>query len=214
MREKDDIYDWSVVGVPSEYIFDENEYFIADDERWKHSDIEDVLVSNYGRFFDYKTRHFLKPTHGDNHGHKAIKVHKINRNEQQYAHRLIAKAFIDNPNNYPIVRHLNDDPSNNDIENLAWGTQKDNHDDAVLNGHYRGFTDEDRLKNIKKIGCPVELTNIKTGEKMYFSNIAEASNAIGAQHSNLWKVINGQRFQTQGYTGRRISKYDYEEKAY
>ena len=209
MVEKNDIYDWAIDGIPSEYIFnenDENTYFIPDDERWKHSELEDVLVSNYGRFFDYKTRHFLKPTYGDNHGHKAIKIHKKNKSEQKYAHRLIAEAFISNPNNYPIVRHLNDDPSDNCIENLAWGTQKDNHNDAVLNGRYKPFTDEERQKSIEKSRCPVELTEISTGKKIKYLSINDAARSIGAQESNLWKVINGERLQTLGYTGRRLDK--------
>lgn len=43
-----------------------------------------------------------------------------------YLHRLVAMAYIPNPNNYPIVRHLNDNPLDNRLANLAWGTQKDN----------------------------------------------------------------------------------------
>lgn len=48
-------------------------------------------------------------------------------------HRLIAEAFIPNPQNLPVVRNLNDVKSDNRIENLAWGTHKDNGADAVRN---------------------------------------------------------------------------------
>lgn len=41
-------------------------------------------------------------------------------------HRLVAQAFIPNPHNYPMVRHLDDVPVHNWVENLAWGTQHDN----------------------------------------------------------------------------------------
>jgi len=41
-------------------------------------------------------------------------------------HRLLAIAFIPNPNNLPEVRHLDGNKLNNDLENLAWGTHKDN----------------------------------------------------------------------------------------
>lgn len=48
-----------------------------------------------------------------------------------YLHRLVAMAYIPNPNNYPIVRHLNDNPLDNRLANLAWGTQKDNVKDSL-----------------------------------------------------------------------------------
>jgi len=44
-------------------------------------------------------------------------------------HRLVAEAFIPNPNNLPIVLHLDDNPSNNNVDNLRWGTHMDNIND-------------------------------------------------------------------------------------
>lgn len=40
-----------------------------------------------------------------------------------YLHRLVAMAYIPNPNNYPIVRHLNDNPLDSRLANLAWDIQ-------------------------------------------------------------------------------------------
>ena len=45
-------------------------------------------------------------------------------------------AYIPNPNNYPIVRHLNDNPLDNRLANLAWGTQKDNVKDSIKNNSF------------------------------------------------------------------------------
>jgi DNA repair exonuclease SbcCD nuclease subunit len=50
---------------------------------------------------------------------------------QLYAHRLVAEAYIPNPNNYPIVMHLDDNPKNNSVENLKWGTTLDNIRDCI-----------------------------------------------------------------------------------
>jgi hypothetical protein len=47
-------------------------------------------------------------------------------NKSYRIHRLVAKTFISNPNNYPNVLHNDNDTSNNCVSNLRWGTQKDN----------------------------------------------------------------------------------------
>ena len=44
-------------------------------------------------------------------------------------HRLVAEAFLSNPNELPVVRHLDDIRTNNILSNLAWGTFKDNYQD-------------------------------------------------------------------------------------
>lgn len=41
-------------------------------------------------------------------------------------HRLVAEAFIPNPNNYPCINHKDENPSNNNIDNLEWCTYKYN----------------------------------------------------------------------------------------
>jgi hypothetical protein len=41
-------------------------------------------------------------------------------------HRLVANTFIPNPNNLPVVMHIDNDKLNNHVSNLKWGTQSDN----------------------------------------------------------------------------------------
>lgn len=49
-------------------------------------------------------------------------------------HRVMAEAFLQRPHGSTIVRHLNDQRTDNRIENLAWGTPKDNGEDMARNG--------------------------------------------------------------------------------
>ena len=48
-------------------------------------------------------------------------------------HRVIAETFIPNPNNLPCVNHLNENPSDNRVENLRWATHKENMNNLVRN---------------------------------------------------------------------------------
>ena len=49
-------------------------------------------------------------------------------------HRLLAQAFIPNPDGLPYVCHLDDVKDNNALSNLAWGTQQENVKQAIGNG--------------------------------------------------------------------------------
>lgn len=61
-------------------------------------------------------------------------------------HRLVAEVYIPNPDNKPLVRHLNDNRLDNRVLNLAWGTDKDNRADALRNG---------RITNLKGKNNPM-----------------------------------------------------------
>jgi hypothetical protein len=56
-----------------------------------------------------------------------------------YLHRLVALAWIPNPNNYPIVCHKDNNPRNNRVSNLYWGTQKMNIQQAVRENRFTQF---------------------------------------------------------------------------
>lgn len=66
------------------------------------------------------------------HGHLYVYVGGRSRP----VHRLVAEAFIPNPDNLPNVLHWNDVPDDNRVENLRWGTQQDNIRDIVRNGNH------------------------------------------------------------------------------
>jgi hypothetical protein len=52
------------------------------------------------------------------------------------AHVLVLSAFVGPPDSGHLGRHLDDDPENNALSNLSWGTQGDNMNDAVRNGKH------------------------------------------------------------------------------
>lgn len=70
---------------------------------------------------------------------KCVKLCKNGIKKDFSVHRLVAKAFIDNPFNYKIINHIDSNPLNNKIENLEWCTQKHNVNHALKNGRKKVF---------------------------------------------------------------------------
>lgn len=187
---------------PGEYVYGDDVYIPEDymDERWWYIDgIPDYMISDHGRVWSQKSRQFIKPKPMDNHGHLGVCL-RVNGNAKYlYVHRLMAKAFIPNPNDYPIVRHLNDIPNDNYLDNLSWGTQKDNAKDSIQNGNAHFITPEERELGIAKMRTPILATNLATGEHIEFRGQGEASRFLGIPQANIWKVANDERHSAGGY---------------
>lgn len=82
-------------------------------------------VSNKGRLYSIKRKRKMNPTTSKN-GYKRVKLYTNGKFKTVFVHRIVATAFLDNPENYPVVNHLDENKLNNNVENLQWCTQKQN----------------------------------------------------------------------------------------
>lgn len=91
------------------------------------------LIDNYTNYYIYDngdvlnaiTNKVLKGSIGEN-GYKYYRLSKNNEKTMHYAHRLVAEAFLDNPNNLPVVNHKDGNKLNNNIDNLEWVSYSEN----------------------------------------------------------------------------------------
>lgn len=93
-------------------------------------------ISSKGRLFSKRTSKILKQNVvGNSYNACVTKIGgRSGKNLVLKIHREVAKAFIPNPNNLPMVNHKDGDKSNNDVENLEWVTAKENINHAINNG--------------------------------------------------------------------------------
>ena len=81
----------------------------------------------------YLNNYYLTPKDNGK-GYLRIKLTKNNKSKRHMLHRLISQAFIENPNNYKVINHINNNKKDNRIENLEWCTQSYNCLHAVKMG--------------------------------------------------------------------------------
>lgn len=159
-------------------------------EIWK--DIEDYeglyQISNLGRVKRVKTGRILKGIK-DTPGYLQVGLCKKGIRNAHRIHRLVAEAFIPNLDNKREINHIDEDKTNNSIDNLEWVTRKENINYGTRN---------ERVSKAKSI--PIIATNIKTGGVEEFYGINECARQLGLNPSSITKVLKGRYKQTGGYT--------------
>lgn len=116
--------------------------------------------------------------------YKVVNLSKDGKRESFYIHRLVAEAFIPNPDNLPEVNHCNERRDDNKAFNLDWVSAKEN-----MN---YGFRTERAIKNrCKKVLC-IE-TNI------VYPSTSEAGRQTGINQSGISRCCNGAYKTAGGY---------------
>ena len=121
----------------------------------------DGTIKQYGRI--------LKPA-DNGAGYLSVLVgYKTSKNNRKvgmrkYVHRLVAEAFIDNPDNLPQVNHKDFDKSNNCVENLEWTSRSDNIQHSHDNGKMRKRYDIGTIAILTKEEVIECYSRVKNGE--------------------------------------------------
>lgn len=137
-------------------------------------------------------------------GYYRVSLSDRKKTKQFFVHRLVAQAFVENPQNLPVVNHLDFDYTNNRAENLEWTTNKGNMEYSAKRGRFI-HTEEWSMK-IKKtldmvMGKSVIGINIKTGESIRFNALNDCKK-YGFQPSCVSNCCNGKRQNHKGFTWR------------
>lgn len=110
-----------------------------------------------------------------------IRYKNETQNRNKRVHRLVAEAFLPNPNNYNIVGHKNNIKSDNRVENLYWTTIKENTEKAVKDGLLKNDKGFDDSQSISVIMFDT-YTNKQIG---IFGSIKEASRITGISATTI-----------------------------
>lgn len=131
-------------------------------------------ITSCGKVWSYKSKKFLKPRKMKN-GYLCVKLCKNGERKDFLVHRLVAEAYIENPNGFETVDHIDGNKEHNYIKNLQWMTRGDN---------------VAKAKN-KPVRC------LETGE--VFDSMIIAAKEKGLHIQNISAVCLGNRKTAGGY---------------
>ena len=153
-------------------------------------------VSNLGRII--RCGRIRKPKK-DHSGYLVVSLYKEATGKEYKVHRLVAIAFLPNPEGKRSVNHIDGDKENNRVENLEWVTHSENMKHAYATG-LRFVTDKQR--NLYKDGRP-ELSKpvfcTKDGITQSFESVRAAARFVCGSVSAIAQCCNGIRKTHKGY---------------
>lgn len=142
-----------------------------------------------------------------NHGYYRVGIFINGRCIHKRVHRLVAEAFIQNPDNLPVVHHKDGNKKNNNVSNLEWTTFRENSlyacDDGVMlygENHPRASITDEQAHMI----CELLEENIKT--KREIAEICNTTrNVVDSMLRGKWKHVT-KEYNIQSYNVRSVGE--------
>lgn len=178
-------------------------------EEWKTIIIDGIntnyMISNLGRVKSLK-RNIILSTYINHSGYECARLMINGKRFGTGVHRLVAQAFIPNPNNWPQVNHKDENPLNNRVENLEWCTSQYNNTYGNRsekcsykmqgNDYALGFKHSDESKAKRSGGNNGNSTKvICLNYYKVYDSLIEASNELNCGRTYITNTCKGkQRF--------------------
>lgn len=173
----------------------EGEYQVSDAGRVKSLSRE--LTDRLGRKRKMKEK-VLSPGR-ERGGYQNVFLCSSNGQRNMKVHRLVAEAFVPNPDDKPMVNHIDGDKNNNAASNLEWVTRIENTDHAIRAGLVNHSENAKKATIVNR--RPVVV--LKNGEVIgLFPSVASAAKFTGADIPNICACCRGRKKKAKGYEYR------------
>lgn len=137
---------------------------------------------------EYKVKGKIRKISCTGKGYQNIQLSKEGRSKMFSIHRLVAEAFLDNPENLPVVNHIDGNKSNNHIGNLEWVSYSDNINHSIATGLRNTNDIETHIKKEGNSGVAVKEKVediLSVFPNMKAKDIAEL---VGSKPSYVYKI--------------------------
>lgn len=162
------------------------------------------MISNTGLVKRIQTNHIL--SFGNKKRYYTVALHSNGVRKDRYVHRLVALAFLPNPNNLPYVNHLDHNIHNNKVENLEWCTTSENARHSYESGRrvieYQMVRKGIQRKMTDKVKKPVVQYDLDMNYIASFESAAEAARQTNVNNRGISFVCKGKRKTAGGFIWR------------
>lgn len=134
-----------------------------------------------------------------NKGYKQVELSKNHKTKTYLVHRLVAQAFIPNPNNYPLINHKDFNKQNNNVENLEWCNQSQNMKHSCSKIRETCFTRKVTSHTPKKLFSKIFQYDKDNNLIKDWENICEIKNTLNYHPTSIKECCEGKRKQAYGY---------------
>ena len=156
-------------------------------------------ITSCGKVWSYRYNNFLTQGY-DKDGYPRVILHKNKKCKTFFIHRLVAQAYLPNPDNLPLVNHKDEVKTHNWVSNLEWCTPWYNTNYTVKREEAlkMGVTYEKVKKPKKRGGANSrQVRCIETG--IVYDSGAACARAMSLDPSSIIKACKGKLYQTGGY---------------
>lgn len=153
-------------------------------------------ISNEGNILSLLTDKVLSPY--NNKGYLMVRLYKNSKPSSLYVHRLVAQTFVENPNGYVEINHIDENKRNNHYSNLEWCSRVHNCNHGSRNDRIGVASSVNKLIPVVQLSKEGNIINT-------FNSINEAGEYFGKNPSHISSCCTGKRKTAFGFVWKYLN---------
>ena len=172
-------------------------------------------VSNFGNVISLNYNHSnsrrLMSLSKSSSGYLHVQLYKNSKSKTYLVHKLVASAFIQNPNDLPEVNHIDGNKTNNNAKNLEWVSRSENQKHAIEHSLRKPSPNISNEAVYSNKGIIVLQYRLDGSLVKVWNSVKEAAEYIGSNPKPIYRALSKDNTQCYGYMWKKYTGGDIDE---